>query len=182
MAAIGRSLGGADAGRCTAVLRRARDDGVRCSGRTAAAARAFEALPHADRSSASPALPEDALAAPFCKALLAFACSDYAACVEWLVRVRHIAHRCGGSLAQCDLIHLTFTEAALRARKARLAGALVAERVAEKPTSQLNRLLLQRLRINARDRMKGPYRPRPHGFGAWGTAAEISDLEPPGSA
>jgi hypothetical protein len=34
--------------------------------------------------------------------------------------VRHIAHRCGGSLAQCDLIHLTFTEAALRARRARL--------------------------------------------------------------
>ena len=51
---------------------------------------------------------------PLCKALLAFARNDYAACVEWLVRVRHIAHRCGGSLAQCDLIHLTFTEAARR--------------------------------------------------------------------
>jgi tetratricopeptide (TPR) repeat protein len=141
------------------------------AGRTAAAARAFEALPHTDISSASPALPEDALSAPFCKALLAFACSDYAACVEWLVRVRHIAHRCGGSLAQCDLIHLTFTEAALRARKARLAGALVAERVAEKPASQLNRLLLQRLRGHARDRMKGRYRSGRHGFGAWGMAA-----------
>jgi len=59
--------------------------------------------------------------------------------------VRHIAHRCGGSLAQCDLIHLTFTEAALRARKARLARALVAERSAQKPTSRLNRLLQRRV-------------------------------------
>jgi hypothetical protein len=60
------------------------------------------------------------------------------------VRVRHIAHRCGGSLAQCDLIHLTFTEAALRARRAHLARTLVAERTAQKPTSGLNRLLQQR--------------------------------------
>ena len=79
------------------------------------------------------------------RALLAFARSDYAACIELLVRVRHITHRCGGSLAQCDLIHLTFTEAALRARQARLACALVAERVARKPASRLNRLLQQRL-------------------------------------
>ena len=86
------------------------------AGRTAAAARVFDALPHTDTRGASLSLPEDALAPPFCEALLAFARSDYAACVEWLTRVRHIAHRCGGSLAQCDLIHLTFTEAALRTR------------------------------------------------------------------
>jgi hypothetical protein len=113
--------------------------------RTAAAARVFEALPHIDTNGASLSLPEDALAPPFCEALLAFARSDYAACVEWLLRVRHIAHRCGGSLAQCDLIHLTFTEAALRARKACLARALVAERTGQKPASQLNRLLQERL-------------------------------------
>ena len=53
--------------------------------------------------------------------------------------------RCCGSLAQCDLIHLTFTEAALRARKDHLARALITERVARKPASQLNRLLRQRL-------------------------------------
>ena len=117
------------------------------AGRTAAAARVFEALPHTDTSGASLSLPEDALAPPFCEALLAFARSDYAACVEWLMRVRHIAHRCGGSLAQCDLIHLTFTEAALRARKARLARALVAERAAQKPASRLNQLLQQRVRM-----------------------------------
>jgi tetratricopeptide (TPR) repeat protein len=117
------------------------------AGRAAAAARVFEALPHNDTSDTSLSLPEDALAPPFCEALLAFARSDYAACVEWLTHVRHIAHRCGGSLAQCDLIHLTFTEAALRARKSRLARALVAERAEKKPASLLNRLLQRRLRM-----------------------------------
>jgi hypothetical protein len=119
------------------------------AGRSAAAARAFEALPPADTSDVLISLPEEALAPPFCVALLAFAQSDYVACVEWLTRVRHIAHRCGGSLAQCNLIHLTFTEAALRARKARLAHALVAERAAKKPGSKLNRWLQQRLQMIA---------------------------------
>jgi hypothetical protein len=117
------------------------------AGRPAAAARVFEALPHTDTSDTSLSLPENALAPPFCEALLAFARSDHAACVEWLIHVRHIAHRCGGSLAQCDLIHLTFTEAALRARKSRLARALVAERAEKKPASLLNRLLQRRLRM-----------------------------------
>jgi tetratricopeptide (TPR) repeat protein len=115
------------------------------AGRTAATRRVFEALPHTEASGASSLLPEEALAPSLCKALLAFARSNYAACVEWLTRVRYIAHRCGGSLAQCDLIHLTFTEAALRARKARLARALVAQRAAQKPASRLNRLLQRRL-------------------------------------
>jgi hypothetical protein len=115
------------------------------AGRTAATARVFAALPHTDANSVSLSPPQDAFAAPFCEALLAFARSDYAVCVEWLVRVRHIADRCGGSLAQCDLIHLTFTEAALRARRARLAHALVAERSAQKPASLLNQLLQQRV-------------------------------------
>jgi hypothetical protein len=115
------------------------------AGRTAAAARAFAALQLIDTRGASLSLPEEALALPLCEALLAFARSDYAACVDFVERVRHIADRCGGSLAQCDLIHLTFTEAALRARKARLARALVAERAAQKPSSRLNRRLRQRL-------------------------------------
>jgi hypothetical protein len=117
------------------------------AGRTSAVAHVFEALPHTDTSGASLSLPEDALAPLFCEALLAFARSNYAGCVEWLTRVRHIAHRCGGSLAQCDLIHLTFTEAALRTRNARLARALVADRAAQKPASRFNRLLQRRLRM-----------------------------------
>ena len=119
------------------------------AGRSIAAARVFEALPPADSSDVSISVPEEALALPFCEALLAFTHTDYGACVEWLTRVRNIAHRCGGSLAQCDLIHLTFTEAALRARKARLAHALVAERAAKKPGSRLNRWLQQRLQMIA---------------------------------
>jgi hypothetical protein len=60
--------------------------------------------------------------------------------------VHGVAHRCGGSLAQCDIVHLTFTEAALRARKPHLASVLVAERAAQKPTSRLNARLQARLR------------------------------------
>jgi len=116
------------------------------AGRITTAARAFATLPRIDSNEAWTRLPEVALAAPFCEALLAFAGGDYAASVEWLRPVHGVAHRCGGSLAQCDIIHLTFTEAALRARKPRLAGALVAERVAQKPTSQLNARLKARLR------------------------------------
>jgi tetratricopeptide (TPR) repeat protein len=115
------------------------------AGRTAGVKRVFQALPRTNSGAASSALSEDALAPLFCEALLAFSRSDYAACVDWLGRVRYIAHRCGGSLAQCGLIHLTLTEAALRARRVRLARALVAERTAEKPVSRLNRLLQQRL-------------------------------------
>jgi tetratricopeptide (TPR) repeat protein len=116
------------------------------AGRIAAALRLVEALlPRAAIDEASSLLPEEALAPPLCEALLAFARGDYAECVERLRLVRGIAHRCGGSLAQCDVIHLTFTEAALRAQQARLARALVAERTARKPASRLNRLLRQRL-------------------------------------
>jgi tetratricopeptide (TPR) repeat protein len=88
---------------------------------------------------------EEALVLPLCMGLSAFARGDYGACVERLARVRHLAHQCGGSLAQCDLIQLTLVEAALRANKANLARALVAERVAQKPCSRFNRLLEQRL-------------------------------------
>ena len=115
------------------------------AGRVAAVHRIFDLLQHAETGDAlvSPLL--DPLIVPLCKALYAFANGDYAGCVEWLGRVRHIAHRCGGSLAQCDLIQLTFVEAALRANKANLARALVAERAAQKPSSRLNRRLQQRL-------------------------------------
>ena len=113
--------------------------------RGTAAARMLDALRGREAGEPRCSLPEDALAHPLCEAWLAFARGAHARCVDWLTRVRGIAHRCGGSLAQCDLIHLTFTEAALRAREPDLARALVAERVLRKPTSRLNRLLKQRL-------------------------------------
>lgn len=116
------------------------------AGRTAAALRLALARPSTDIGRDSSLSPEDALVLPLGEALLAFVRGDYAECIEWLRRVQPIANRCGGSLAQCDVIHLTFTEAALRARKARLAAALVAVRTARKPSSRLNRLLQWRLR------------------------------------
>jgi tetratricopeptide (TPR) repeat protein len=110
------------------------------AGRTTTLTRIFNAL-----SSDSPLPPVDSLMLPFCKALFAFSCGDYASCVEWLKRVHHIAHNCGGSIAQCDLIQLTYTEAALRARMVSLARALVAERTAQKPASRLNHMLRRRV-------------------------------------
>ena len=119
------------------------------AGRTAAAGQLLETFLHNQATDAALSVLEEALVAPFCEALLAFVGQDYVACVGWLTRVHHIAHRCGGSLAQCDLIHLTFTEAALRAHKDHLARALVAERATQKPASRVNQLLQRRLRIMA---------------------------------
>jgi tetratricopeptide (TPR) repeat protein len=131
------------------------------AGRTGAAEQLFEVFSYNQTASTSSPVPEEALVIPFSEALLAFAGQDYAESVGWLTRVRRIAHRCGGSLAQCDLIHLTFTEAALRARKQRLARTLVAERTAKKPASLLNRLLQARLGMRAGYRKKAGQRAMP---------------------
>jgi tetratricopeptide (TPR) repeat protein len=104
---------------------------------------------------------EDQLMVRLCEALLIFAQGDYVGCVERLGRVRHIADRCGGSLAQCDLIQLTIVEAALRANKANLARSLVAERMAHKPSSRLNRRLHQRLGDKPQDGVSRHTRVKP---------------------
>lgn len=85
-----------------------------------------------------------ALAIPVCEAVRAFRRGDYALAVERMEIVRTEAEHCGGSVAQCDLIHLTFIEAALRSHRTRLAQALAAERTARKPRSRLNRWLYAR--------------------------------------
>ncbi len=145
VAAIGRSLGDADVGRRAAFYVVHAMMAFAAAGRAAAADARVRSTAAHRRKRRHRALPEDALAPPFCEALLAFARSDYAACVEWLTRVRHIAHRCGGSLAQCDLIHLTFTEAALRARGRVLPVHWWRSGQSQKPASWFNRLLQQRL-------------------------------------
>jgi len=113
--------------------------------RGAAVARALRALPQSNTMQTQQLTPEEMLALPFSEALVAFVRKDYAAAIKSLTYVRKITDRCGGSLAQCDLIHLTFTEAALRASKIRLARELVLERAAQKPASVLNLLLRARL-------------------------------------
>jgi hypothetical protein len=113
-------------------------------GRDAASARVLDSLRRENAHASLDSSPDEALAEPLGEGLIAFGHNDFARCVERLAHVRHLAHRCGGSLAQCDVIHLTLTEAALRARQNRLARALTAERAARRPTSLLNRLLLAR--------------------------------------
>lgn len=84
------------------------------------------------------------LAVPLCEALQAFGRGDFVRAVDKIAVVRSVADRCGGSIAQCDLIHLTLIEAALRSQRARLARTLAAERTARKPDSLLNRSLFAR--------------------------------------
>jgi tetratricopeptide (TPR) repeat protein len=87
---------------------------------------------------------ELALAEPLIAAIMAFCRGDYDEAVASISAIRSAADRCGGSVAQCDLIHLTLLEAALRGQRKRLARALADERVARKPASRLNRWLKAR--------------------------------------
>lgn len=118
-------------------------------GRDADARRLLNDLEH--RAVDSPVL-DNAIrnsALPVCEALRAFGRGDYADAVERLTILRHLIERCGGSKAQCDLLHLTLLEAAFRARHTRLARTLVSERIARKPASVFN----HRLRLRAAGRI-----------------------------
>ena len=61
--------------------------------RTAAETALLKLLPAIRKSDAS----EETLAFMVCNALLACSDSNYEACLEWLARLRPIAHRCGGA-------------------------------------------------------------------------------------
>lgn len=87
---------------------------------------------------------ELALAEPLIAAIRSFCRGDYDATVESIAAIRAAADRCGGSVAQCDLIHLTLLEAALRGKRKRLAWSLATERALRKPASLLNRWLKAR--------------------------------------
>jgi tetratricopeptide (TPR) repeat protein len=87
---------------------------------------------------------ELALAEPMIAAVMSFCRGDYDRAVESIEAIRAAADRCGGSVAQCDLIHLTLLEAALRGHRNRLAQTLATERTVRKPLSRLNRWLKAR--------------------------------------
>jgi hypothetical protein len=114
------------------------------AGRRLAARRLVEMLRTDPVTRAASEPDEIALAIPFCEALQAFAREDYRIAVEKIAAVRAQTAHCGGSVAQCDLVHLTLLEAALRGRRARLAQALAAERSLRRPTSLLSRWLFRR--------------------------------------
>ena len=75
---------------------------------------------------------------PFCRALRAFAEGRYNETVDLLLPIRYRTQYLGGSHAQRDIIALTLLEAALRAKRGKLARALAYERTGLKPTSPQN--------------------------------------------
>jgi hypothetical protein len=84
-------------------------------------------------------------ALPVCTALRAFGDCDYEAATATLHDLRRLAKRCGGSQAQCDLVHLTLLESALRSGHTPMARSLVAERIESRPRSAFNRHLIARV-------------------------------------
>jgi tetratricopeptide (TPR) repeat protein len=89
-------------------------------------------------------------ALPICDALLRFGAGDYAAAAAGILQYRHLTERCGGSRAQCDLLHLTLLEAAVRSGQMELARSLAAERRALRPRSRFNRCMKTRIdRVSA---------------------------------
>lgn len=89
-------------------------------------------------------------ALPVCDAFIRFGRGDYRGATSRLLRHRRLASRCGGSRAQCDLLHLTLLEAAMRSGREDLAGELAVERTHLRPHSRMNAWLLQRVEGAAR--------------------------------
>jgi tetratricopeptide (TPR) repeat protein len=87
------------------------------------------------------------VAVPLCRGLIAFGRGDWRRAVEAMLEAQPIAHRFGGSHAQRDVIALTAIEAALRGGQQGVARALAAERLALKPDSPANRMLLRRASV-----------------------------------
>lgn len=75
---------------------------------------------------------------PACRAVLAFAQGRHAETLALLYPVRHHLNEFGGSHAQRDVLQRTLLEAAFRAGRHDVAGALVRERLHLKPDSPWN--------------------------------------------
>ena len=114
------------------------------AGRREAAAELRAALLHAAQRDGTNAMMSRDVGLPVADALIAFDRADYDTTIDLLMPVRVIAHRFGGSHAQRDVIGLTLIEAALRAGRANLAGALTAERAALKPMTAGLQTLMRR--------------------------------------
>jgi len=74
-----------------------------------------------------------------CEGLAAFGQGEYAQTIELLLPLRGSANRFGGSHAQRDMFSWTLTEAAIRLGDHALSEAFVAERLAWKPESPINK-------------------------------------------
>ncbi len=82
---------------------------------------------------------------PVCAAAIAFVEERYADTVEYLLPIRSIAPRFGGSHAQRDILTQTLIEAAIRDGQAGLATNLVGERLVHKPASPILRRFASRI-------------------------------------
>jgi tetratricopeptide (TPR) repeat protein len=103
---------------------------------------------------------------PICRAILAFSRGDYETAVDLLVPVRYKSAVFGGSNAQRDIISLTLIESALRAKRYELAHALLAERIALKPTSPANWKAMARA-LDGNNNVKGAQ-------SAWARAEQLA--------
>jgi tetratricopeptide (TPR) repeat protein len=77
-----------------------------------------------------------AVGRPLIDAMLEFGQEDYAEAIERLLPLRYDVWRIGGSHAQRDVVDLTLISAAERAGERKLARALLAERMALRPTAR----------------------------------------------
>jgi hypothetical protein len=90
-----------------------------------------------------------AVGLPVCRSLLSFGIGKYDQVLDELLPIRTRVHEFGGSHAQRDAVERTLLEAAIRAGRHELAGALVSERLANRECSTYawhkRALLLSRL-------------------------------------
>ncbi|RJF88165.1 tetratricopeptide repeat protein [Oleomonas cavernae] len=110
------------------------------TGDDAMAHRVVAAVRRAAAGSGTNAMMSREVGLPAVLGLAAFGLGEYAAALDLLLPLRGKANRFGGSHAQRDVIAWTATEAAVRLGDRALADALIAERLAAKPQSPLNRL------------------------------------------
>ncbi|HAA92539.1 MAG TPA: tetratricopeptide repeat-containing protein [Rhodospirillaceae bacterium] len=80
----------------------------------------------------------EALGAPLCRAIKAYAVGDFGVAVDLLYPVRRELYRIGGSHAQRDLFARLLISAGLKAGRFRLVRALLAERLGHNPSSAWN--------------------------------------------
>jgi len=119
--------------------------------REAAAERLLRDMEQAAAGHGTNALMTREVGLPICRALQAFQQGRYGNTIAWLLPVRSIAHRFGGSHAQRDVLTQTLIEAAIRAGRHQLAMHLLNERTAHKPHSPFVWRLMAKARKAAGD-------------------------------
>ncbi len=141
------------------------------AGRWASAQRLTEALRERASRLGNPQRVVQESAMHVCEALLAFGEGRYRDASAWLHELRHLSQRCGGSQAQCELLQLTWLEAALRAGQLSLAQELLDQRCQRRPRSALNTWLCDR--VAEAGRTVNSTLPRPgEGCGTWSGARQ----------